>query len=258
MGRKDSREEEISKIKGFWDNKAHLSLKVGTVTLGDKRLRQLEINAIAKYLVGQTRVLDVGCGDGFSTLEWARRYPSIEIHGIDYSERMIDLALESLANEPLLSDRVKFGVEDILSPKVAGTFNCIVTERCLQNLPSWDLQKQAIINIADLLVDNGLFVMLECSITSLDRLIRLAKRLGKPGPEGYLPWHNLFFSDQLLLSDPDVAKRFIFERIDNFASIYTLLNFTVPRLLPLSNLFPSIGSFGHHKIFLWRKRMIPR
>lgn len=38
------------------------------------------------------RILDVGCGPGFSTLPWKRLYPDAEVHGIDISAPMIRYA----------------------------------------------------------------------------------------------------------------------------------------------------------------------
>ncbi|WP_336951593.1 class I SAM-dependent methyltransferase [Sphingobium aromaticivastans] len=38
------------------------------------------------------RILDVGCGPGFSTLPWKRLYPDAEVHGIDISAPMVRYA----------------------------------------------------------------------------------------------------------------------------------------------------------------------
>lgn len=53
-------------------------------------------------------VLDLGCGPGDIVLRLARRYPGVEIHGLDGAEAMLAHARWALEREPELASRVRF------------------------------------------------------------------------------------------------------------------------------------------------------
>lgn len=53
-------------------------------------------------------VLDLGCGPGDIVLRLARRYPGVEIHGLDGAEAMLAHARRALEREPELASRVRF------------------------------------------------------------------------------------------------------------------------------------------------------
>lgn len=59
------------------------------------------------------RIVDVGCGGGWSTLALARAYPEGRVEGVDVDAPSIDLARAALATEPAaVADRVSFRVVD--------------------------------------------------------------------------------------------------------------------------------------------------
>lgn len=53
-------------------------------------------------------MLDLGCGPGDIPLRVVRRYPGVEVHGLDGAEAMLALARDALAQEPDLVPRVRF------------------------------------------------------------------------------------------------------------------------------------------------------
>jgi ubiquinone/menaquinone biosynthesis C-methylase UbiE len=53
-------------------------------------------------------VLDLGCGPGDITLRLAATHPELEIHGLDGSAAMLELAQATLDAHPDLRDRVRF------------------------------------------------------------------------------------------------------------------------------------------------------
>jgi SAM-dependent methyltransferase len=58
------------------------------------------------------RILDAGCGAGWSTQALARHYPQALVHGVDVDEASIGLARQNLAGSGL-EDRVRFDVQDL-------------------------------------------------------------------------------------------------------------------------------------------------
>jgi 2-polyprenyl-3-methyl-5-hydroxy-6-metoxy-1,4-benzoquinol methylase len=57
------------------------------------------------------RVADIACGTGWSSIELARAYPKVEVHGFDPDLPSIELARRSLAGSGV-EDRVRFHAQD--------------------------------------------------------------------------------------------------------------------------------------------------
>jgi SAM-dependent methyltransferase len=250
-----SKREEV---RQFWGERARRYRTSSQSTLCEVPLRELEIGAILKYLQDGMKVLDMGCGNGYSTIKfWQHR--RLDIIGMDFSPEMVRYAKENLKGcdrrDPQRGT-VEFIEGDVLLlPFAAARFDAVISERCLQNLTSWEEQRQAILNAASVLRPRGLFLMAECSFTGLDRLTRFLNLVGKKEPAGVVPWHNLFFCDALVLNDPLIRKVLIPMKVDNFASAYTLITRTLPASWhPLARYCPNIGGFGYNKLYVWRKR----
>lgn len=176
----------LEQIRKHWDERAALGQMAGTQDLGLKRLEQDAIlSAISEAAGGrQIRILEIGCGIG----ETARRLSLLagSLDAIDASPEMINQALK------LGSYGVRFAVGDVLNPP-AGPYDVIYTQRCLINLPTWELQKQAIDAIADRLVPGGRFLMCEHSLSGLFALN--AERSKRRLPVINEPWHNRYLTD---------------------------------------------------------------
>ena len=98
----------------------------------DELAINLEIDAISRHLNPGERVLDVGCGNGYST----RQHKNVEIVGVDSSHEMIEAA-RKMGGEFLFADARELQFHD-------KSFDVVYTTRCLINLPTWEDQKQAI------------------------------------------------------------------------------------------------------------------
>jgi SAM-dependent methyltransferase len=79
------------------------------------------------------RVLDVGCGGGWSSIALARAYPSATVLGIDIDQPSISLA-EANANEAGVSERVSFVCQDAaFLPE--GTVDVAFAFECVHDMP---------------------------------------------------------------------------------------------------------------------------
>src|SRR5437868_11738423 len=92
------------RIREYWNSRARERDLSNTATTDDVYLRELEIETIVNTLAAlplpeQAHILDVGCGDGYSTLCIARRLKDHRFLGIDYSEEMVRLANKRLSQE---------------------------------------------------------------------------------------------------------------------------------------------------------------
>ena len=79
------------------------------------------------------RVLDVGCGAGWSSIALARAYPSATVLGVDIDQPSIDMALAN-ARDAGVSDRVRFLCQDAASlPE--GTVEVAFAFECVHDMP---------------------------------------------------------------------------------------------------------------------------
>jgi ubiquinone/menaquinone biosynthesis C-methylase UbiE len=251
--------EEFRDVRAFWNSRAGLGQWAGT---RDVTAKQLEMEAIASYARNGMRILDLGCGNGITAIELARRY-QVEVWGIDFAEEMVAAALE-LAKDDELKGSVRFQTGNVLNLDSPDKFDLIYTERVLINLPDWPAQLQAMKNIVALLSDGGLYVMCENSQDGLDKVNELREKVGLTAV--IPPWHNRYLRDsELKHVNLDNAR---LEDIIYYSSTYYFLSRVVNAWLAsreggepdydapinqLALLLPSMGELGQGRIWLWRK-----
>lgn len=81
-------------------------------------------------------VLDIGCGPGDIPLRLARRFPELEVHGLDGARAMLALAREALTQEPALAPRVRFFAGRIPGASLphAGRYGAVISNSVLHHL----------------------------------------------------------------------------------------------------------------------------
>jgi len=237
-------DEKTKKIKDFWDERADKWGAVWPATLAERWLRMTEIKTIMKYIQRRKpkSVLDIGCGNGFSTKEYARKFPMIKFFGLDYSEKMIEHAKK----EPV--DNCHFVVGDVLDPDSfpAGKFDIVTTQRCIQNLPDYESQAMAINNLRAKKSPDGVLLLMECSRDGVAQLNTLRMKLRMKPIENIMPWHNNFLTDQKVIDDFGA-------KIEYFSSTYMFLAKVLPlhpRLWVIGYLLPPIGKFGYDRLYI--------
>ena len=79
------------------------------------------------------RVLDVGCGGGWSSIALARAYPSATVLGVDIDQPSVDLAVAN-ARDAGVNERVRFVCQDAASlPQ--GTVDVAFAFECVHDMP---------------------------------------------------------------------------------------------------------------------------
>lgn len=210
------------KIKQYWDERAKENPETVTGTTNDVYLRELEIKtfvrAIAALAAGDgLTVLDIGCGDGYTTINIARHFPDVSFTGVDYSESMVANADRKLEREP--ATNVTFSVADatrIAETFPAESFDVILTDRCLINLDSDEKQYDSIRQISELLKPGGHYIGIENFMEGQENLTAARASMGLP--EIPVRWHNLFFVEHGFTSN--VSNWFSQITFDDFSSAY--------------------------------------
>jgi SAM-dependent methyltransferase len=159
------------------------------------RTRALEVAAISSYVNDGQKILEVGCGNGFLAVQLAERF-DVDIDAFDFSKELVNQALA----QPLTRarGRVNFWVGDVLKFDQTQAFDLAFSVRCLQNLTSWNDQKDALANIVHSLKRGGEYVMEEGFWTGLNNLNEARDELAlDPIPES---WHNNFFREDQTIS----------------------------------------------------------
>ena len=161
-------------VKQFWDGRAlNAELDKMQVTLPDINQRHLEIDMLLQYLPRGKRILDAGCGNGYSTAIFSQ-YAEFVL-GVDYSESMIKRANKEFGH----IENIEFDVQDVLALDVPEqSFDVAITQRCLINLSSWEDQVKAIENIAKSLKPEGVFFMQEGSYQGREQLNQAREAMG--------------------------------------------------------------------------------
>ena len=167
----------IERIKETWDGRAKdTELQGAYVTMTDRNQRLLEIEEALRYIPPGQLILDVGCGNGYSTAILAKH--AERILAIDYSEAMIARAKSEYGSIP----NITFEVRDILSPLpyAEKTFGVAVAQRCLINLATWENQQKAIEHIARVIKPGGHFIMQEGTRQGREGLNLMREKMGLP------------------------------------------------------------------------------
>ncbi len=264
----NNKEKQIQK---FWDEQGKVFKTSDLATAPDTYYRQLEIRRIEEYLKNGTAVLDIGCGNGFSTIRFARRFPRATFVGVDYSPQLIHFANTSLAKERrALRKRIQFIEGDVLAlQKIAAlknkTFDFVVSERCLINLLNWEQQRQALLSLKKYLKRNGRIVLCENTQEGLARLNQLRRTVDLPDIK--VRWHNYYMPQRKFLSF--AKEHFSIEETNNIGSLYYIISRVVyaklcamkkqePKYLhPINQIasqLPSLGEYSPNYIFLLKNR----
>ncbi|MCL5774014.1 MAG: class I SAM-dependent methyltransferase [Firmicutes bacterium] len=170
---------KLDDIKKHWEE-AGRQFSAGkkiTPTSRDPYLACLERENILSYLKKHHTVLEIGCGNGSHTVHYAKEVKKIS--GIDVAESLITLAKERAASESIRNaDFTAGSVLNIKDIYLDRKFSCVISQRCLINLPEWLYQQDAISQIHSLLENDGLLLLTEGFQEELDNLNGVRAKFG--------------------------------------------------------------------------------
>lgn len=175
----------------FWEYQAQTHGGSDLATNPDPHYRKLEIESILRVIgsVKHDTILDVGCGNGYTTRAIAKKFPEATVTGVDFSARMIAEAIT-----PILPNQ-EYCVGDVLSlsrnKKLdVGYYDVVISTRCLINLANWPEQKLGILEMRKMLAPDGRLVLVENVQEGLDNLNAIRVGIGLPPVK--VRWHNKY------------------------------------------------------------------
>lgn len=136
--------------------------------------RNLEFDYICQYLSKAMTVLEVGCGNGFST----NRFRSLVKHidAFDLSREMIRRAKAHYGET-----NNRFIHDNVLEPRyIDGLYDVVICVRVLINLKDLGQQRLAIRNLVRRVKPKSLFILAEGYVEGFSRLNDLRGRVGLP------------------------------------------------------------------------------
>lgn len=156
-------DDNILKIKSHWEHVAKSAEDADGLkpTARDQYLQSVVETAIERYLTPQTRLLDLGCGDGTSTLRFLKSTGYAV--GIDYVEDFINRARDYAEKARVKNNFFERGDVMNLDPVLEkyGLFDVVTSIRCLINLPDWGYQARALQQISRVIRPGGLYLTSE-------------------------------------------------------------------------------------------------
>ncbi len=178
-------------------------------TSRDFNLRELEIFAIRGALPPSGKVVDLGCGNGYTAISLARGEGDCSFVGIDFAERLIEGARTLCAAEnPPPRRAPEFICDDAvayLSRLAPESVDAVITERFLLNLPDPRVQQSVVQDCFRVLRRGGRLLMCEASSSGFAALNELRVACGLAAIEE-------------TSTDNVSAMRFADEQIEDFAS----------------------------------------
>jgi ubiquinone/menaquinone biosynthesis C-methylase UbiE len=257
-----------SEVYEYWNRQAHEHGQSPAASWSDYRVIEMEIAEISKHLKDGDRILDVGCANGYSSVQFASARRII-LRGLDYIPKMIEEARNRLNGmKHRLAGTVEFDVGDITQLNEPSNFyDKVVVVRVLINLDHWERQLSGLRECVRVLKPGGLLLLSEATLQGWSRLNALRAEWGLediPMP----PFNQYVDQDQVIAaihSEADLLE------LSNFASTYYVGTRVLKPLLakathaPVSvadpsaewnRLFsqlPASGDYGTQKLFVFRK-----
>jgi ubiquinone/menaquinone biosynthesis C-methylase UbiE len=257
-----------SEVYEYWTRQAREHGQSPSASWSDHLVIELEISEIAKHLADKDKVLDLGCGNGYSSMQFACAR-QIALRGLDYVPEMIEQAKARLGTmQDKLAGSVEFDVGDITRLKEASnSYDKAIVVRVLINLGTWERQLGALRECIRVLKPGGLLLLSEATLQGWRRLNALREEWGMDAIP--MPSFNQYLDQEKVIAAVDREAKLL--ELSNFASTYYVGTRVLKPLLaqaahaPVSvadpnaewnrwfSQLPPAGDYGTQKLFVFRK-----
>lgn len=157
-----------------WNERAASVSNDVEVNLMDIFQREIEYDYVCRYLEPGSRVLEVGCGNGFSTARFRALVEHVD--AFDYAENMVERARTAFGET-----NNRFIHDNVLDPQHLGSdYDTVICVRVLINLQDFEQQGLAVRNLARLTKQGGRLILAEGFTDGFDGLNALRDDVGLP------------------------------------------------------------------------------
>ncbi len=258
----------LEQIRHFWTEHALKHGQSPAASWSDQMAIEMEIREILRRLEDGDQVLDIGCGNGYSTVQFAAQ-KRIDIRGIDYIPEMIEQArfrLGQVASH--LSGKVEFNVGNITDLKEpTERYDKVIGIRVIINLGEWNRQLIGLRECIRVLKQGGILLLSEATLQGWQQMNRFRGEWGLPDIP--MPPFNQYLNQEQVIKAVESDLRLM--EISNFSSTYYVGTRVLKPLLIralgvdidvgdpnmewnrwLSEL-PPWGDYGVQKLFVFKK-----
>ena len=271
---------KLSEIKARWQDweKAGTGIAATTKT---PTIKALEIDALSRAVLRfglppatKHLGLEIACGNGINCVSLLQRHPNLLIDGFDNVDEMVSSA-KAVAAAAGVDDRTRFFLGDMRQiadmPELSAGYHLIFTDRAIINLNQWELQRDALTNIAKRLLPGGLLLVIENFSSVYERQNEARTWLGMPRRK--VAELNLFLNDDLFLSHMQKLGLPLLD-IEDFGSLHDIVlyllipainggvvDYAHPLVEKATELslaasdkgYDGFGKFGQNRLYAFRK-----
>ncbi len=174
----------------FWVSRINSDIPE-KVCSNDVALDQLESLQILDNLSNNSKILEIGCGNGLLYDQIKKKYQISKYVGTDFVKELIDICNKKKDTK---DNFFQLDMTEVKDNDFNDEFDFIISKRAIQNVIDTNLQLKVIDNFGKFLCKNGKMILVESSSEAQDNIneIRSKYNLEKILP----PFHNLFFRDE--------------------------------------------------------------
>jgi len=259
----------IEQIHEYWTGQALKYGQSSAASWSDRMAIELEIREISKHLADGDQVLDVGCANGYSTIQFATK-KRIRIRGLDYIWEMIEQARLQLSKmSGKLLGTVEFDTGDVtaLDGEPSGTYDKVVVTRVIINLGEWSRQLKGLRECARVLKPGGIFLLSEATLQGWHRLNSFRQEWGLPAIP--MPPFNRYLDQEQVIEAVSRDLQLV-ELVDFSSTYYVGTRVLKPLFIHALGAkidpanpdmewnrwfaqLPSYGDYGTQKLFVFRR-----
>lgn len=258
----------LEQIRQYWSRQAIEHKQSPSASWSDRMAIEMEIREIIERLADGDRILDIGCANGYSSVQFASQ-KRVRIRGVDLIPEMIEQARlrhSGVADELLGS--VEFDVGDITAlNEPSETYDKVVVIRVIINLGDWCLQRIGLRECIRVLKPGGILLLSEATLQGWNRLNMFRREWGLSDIP--MPPFNQYVDEGKVIEAVSPALRLV--ELSNFASTYYVGTRVLKPLLiqalharaDVANpdmewnrwfaQLPAWGDYGTQKLFIFRK-----
>jgi len=260
---------DLEEIRQYWTKQAVENQQSAAASWSDSTVIDMEVREIIQRLQDGDRVIDVGCANGYSTVQYASQM-NIQIRGVDYIPEMIEqahLRLQDMAG--MLQGTAEFDVGDITALNESpASYDKVIVTRVVINLETWDRQLQGLQQCVQCLKPGGLLLLSEATLQGWRNMNSFRSEWGLPDIP--IPSFNQYLDEDQIIEA--VAPEMELQELVNFSSTYFVGTRVLKPLLAQAlgsdvNVanpemewnrwfaqLPAAGDYGTQKLFVFQKK----